>query len=124
VGSRRFNAEDVDRIASQPGYALGHAAFHPHGAQPSAVLERRDADAPSQTHQAQKINPGRLRVIVKSFRLRLLDEDNLAEKFHVDALRYAQVIPEDSPDKVSIIATQEKVKTETEERTEITIERI
>ena len=50
-----------------------------------------------------------------------MDEDNLAEKYHVDACRYAGIIHSDAPGKVRIKATQQSVKTKEEERTEIDI---
>lgn len=88
---------------------------------PRAVVERPACHEPLEAHQAQASHSGFLNVIVTSFRRRLLDEDNLAEKYHVDALRYAGIISSDSPDKISIKARQEKVKTKAEERTEIEI---
>lgn len=62
-------------------------------------------------------------VRIKSFRVRLLDTDNLIPKWHVDALRYAGIIPDDSPELADITTTQEKVATKAEERTEIEITR-
>lgn len=64
---------------------------------------------------------GRVIVGIKSYRRRLLDEDNLCPKYFVDGLRYAGIIRGDAPGQVSIRTTQEKVKTKEEERTEITI---
>lgn len=61
-------------------------------------------------------------VRVVSFRVRLLDEDNLCEKWHVDALRYAGILPDDAPGKARIETRQEKVGSKAEERTEITVE--
>jgi len=60
-------------------------------------------------------------VRVKSFRMRLIDTDNLVPKWHVDALRYASVLPDDSPDRARIETSQEKVGSKEEERTEIEI---
>jgi len=55
-------------------------------------------------------------VRVTSRRGRLLDEDNLCPKYHVDLCRYAGVIPGDAPDQVSIQTRQQKVgKSEAEE---------
>jgi len=71
--------------------------------------------------EAKAHHSGFLDVVVTSFRRRLLDEDNLAVKWHVDALRYAGILYQDSPDRVSIKANQIKVKSKEEERTEITI---
>lgn len=64
----------------------------------------------------------RLVVRIKSFRVKLLDTDNLVggAKYFLDGLRYAGLIPDDSPDKITLEVTQEKV-TKNEERTEIEI---
>lgn len=67
-------------------------------------------------------NPTKFSVVVTSYRRRLLDEDNLVEKWHVDALRYAGILPADSPDQARIQVKQEKVRTKEEECTVITIE--
>lgn len=48
-------------------------------------------------------------VRLTSFRRRLLDEDNLAEKYHVDLCRYAGVLPSDAPGTAKIEVSQEKV---------------
>ena len=91
------------------------------GKTPSPVLERPAGNEPLEAFKNKDRHPARLAVIVTSFRRRLLDEDNLAEKYHIDALRYAGIIPNDSPDKISIKAQQEKVCSKADERTEIEI---
>ncbi len=58
---------------------------------------------------------------VTSHRLRLLDEDNLCEKFVVDCCRYAGLIPTDSPDKAKIEVGQVKVGIKAAEKTVIEI---
>lgn len=64
----------------------------------------------------------RFTVRIRSFRCKLLDPDNLigGAKHFVDGLRYAGLIPDDSPDKITLEVTQEKVA-KNEERTEIEI---
>ena len=84
-------------------------------------LERAAEHEPVGKGEAQAHHSGFLNVVVTSYRRRLLDEDNLAVKWHVDALRYAGILYQDSPDRVSIKAKQVKVKAKEEERTEITI---
>ena len=63
-------------------------------------------------------NPTRIIVRVKSYRKKLLDFDNLTVKYFVDGLRYAGLIPDDTPDKITLEVSQEK---SAEERTEIEI---
>lgn len=66
--------------------------------------------------QAKAQDTVRFLVRVTSRRRNLLDQDNLCEKFHVDCLRYAAIIPSDAPTETRIEVTQEKVgKGEAEE---------
>lgn len=65
-------------------------------------------------------------VRITSYRRRLLDFDNLAGgcKYFLDCCKYAQLIPDDRPEDIILEVSQVKVRTKTEERTEITIEQI
>lgn len=79
-------------------------------------MERAARPRPLAAGEAQKPDSGKFLVRVTSRRRRLLDEDNLAEKFHVDCCRYAGLIPSDAPECARIEVRQEKVgKTEREE---------
>lgn len=51
----------------------------------------------------------RFLVHVKSYRRRLLDQDNLCCKYLVDLCRYAGVLPSDAPGTAEIKVSQEKV---------------
>lgn len=62
-------------------------------------------------------------VRVTSFRSRLIDTDNSVCKWHVDALRYAGILPEDNAETALIQTAQVKVR-KGEERTEIEIYRL
>jgi len=66
--------------------------------------------------EAQGGHTGKFLVRVTSFRVRLLDEDNLCEKYHVDCCRYAGIIPGDDPGKAKIETGQVKVRSKSEER--------
>jgi hypothetical protein len=66
-------------------------------------------------------NPGRVLLRITSFRRRLIDPDNLCPKYFIDALRYAQVIGDDSAAHITLEVSQIKVKTKTEERTEVEV---
>lgn len=85
----------------------------------SAVVERSAGHEPLGAGKVQKEDTGRFLVRVTSFRIRLLDEDNLCEKYHVDCLRYAGLLPSDAPGKTKIEVAQVQVKSEYQERTEI-----
>jgi hypothetical protein len=60
--------------------------------------------------EAEKGNPERVLVRVTSVRKRLIDEDNLAEKYHVDCCRYAGLIHGDEPSKTKIEVCQRKAE--------------
>lgn len=64
---------------------------------------------------------GRVHIRFVSVRKRLLDPDNICEKWTLDCLRYIGVIPGDEPDKITLETTQRKAEKGEEERTEITI---
>jgi hypothetical protein len=73
-----------------------------------AKLERHPCDAPLGTQEVQRPTGERFLVCVTSVRKRLLDQDNLCEKYHVDLCRYAGVIPDDSPGEIEIKVGQRK----------------
>lgn len=60
-------------------------------------------------------------VRITAVRVRLLDEDNLCEKFHVDLCRYAGALPGDEAGKTKIETTQRRAQKGEEEHTEIEI---
>ena len=60
-------------------------------------------------------------VRITSRRIRLLDSDNLCPKYHIDALRYAGIIEDDTTAHIEVICRQEKVKTRKEEKTIIEV---
>ncbi len=93
------------------------------GGCPSPQLERPVQHDALAAPQVKGPDTAKFLVRVTSFRRRLLDEDNLAVKFHVDCCRYAGLIPSDAPSQTHVEARQEKVKDKDSERTEITIER-
>lgn len=91
------------------------------GPAPAPQLERGTGPWPLAKGKVEEGHPGRFLVVVKSYRRRLLDEDNLCCKFVVDCCRYAGVLPADSPDRAHITVSQEKVGSKAEERSEILI---
>jgi len=60
---------------------------------------------------------------ITRFSTKTLDVDNLAGgcKPLIDQIRYAKLIPDDNPESVNITFSQVKVRTQTEQRTEVTI---
>ena len=71
--------------------------------------------------QVEAGNSKRYVVIVTSRRIRLLDEDNLIEKYHIDSLRYAGILPSDTPEACQIQVRQEKVAKKDQEETLIEV---
>jgi hypothetical protein len=69
-------------------------------------------------------NSPKYRVRIRSHRVRQLDLDNLygGVKYFVDALRYAEIIPDDDPESISLEVSQEKVKGYKNEKTEVEVE--
>ncbi len=74
----------------------------------AAKLERNSGDGPLAKSEAEKGNSERVLVRITSVRKRLIDEDNLAEKYHVDCCRYAGLIHGDEPSKTKIEVCQRK----------------
>jgi hypothetical protein len=104
------------------GRTGGKQAFYDHNTDhpaPAAVAECPAGARPLATGQAQNPNPARYLVSVTSFRVRLLDEDNLCPKYHVDALRYAGLLPSDAPDCTHIVTRQVKVAHKADEKSVI-----
>jgi hypothetical protein len=73
------------------------------------------------TGQVQERSSQRFLVRVTSIRKRLLDEDNLCEKYHVDLCRYAGMLPGDEAGTTKIETTQRKALKAEEEQTIIEI---
>jgi hypothetical protein len=80
-----------------------------HNTRTAPVVERASVNAALEPAQIKKRNSKRFLVRVTSFRRRLLDEDNLAEKYHVDCCRYAGLIYQDCPGQAKIEVSQQKV---------------
>lgn len=74
-----------------------------------AELERHPGDGAVGALQVQAPASGRFLVRVTSFRKRLLDEDNLCEKYIVDCCRYAGLLASDGPGQTKIEVSQQKV---------------
>ena len=67
-------------------------------------------------------HPNRVTVRIKSCRRQLLDPDNCIPKYFIDGIVYAGLLHGDSPDKITLEVSQQKVGMKDDERTEITIE--
>lgn len=103
---RRLNATN---IRSAPANTQGQADILPDHSGKASELERVVGNGAMGAIQVQERLGQHFRVVVRSFRKRLLDVDNLAEKYHVDLCRYAGIIPSDAPGVTEIEVCQEKV---------------
>lgn len=88
---------------------------------PVAIPECPSPHETLATNLPAKENSGRILVRLTSVRKRLLDEDNLVSKFHVDILRYAGLLHSDAPGDTKIETTQRKAKKGEAEHTIIEI---
>ncbi len=89
-----------------------------------AVMERYPGHEPLAKAQVQEASSGRVLVRITSVRNRLLDDDNLCEKFHVDCLRYYGVIRGDSTKEAKIEVLQRKPEPDEPEHTLIEVEQL
>lgn len=87
-------------------------------------LESNTINEPLAETQPKKGVPERLSVVVESRRHRELDKYNLFDKFWVDCLRYAGIIPGDSPKEIEHYLFQTIIPKTEKEEIVITIEPI
>lgn len=72
-------------------------------------MERGLGDEPLAEEETKRSDRKGFLVRVTSFRHRLLDEDNLCAKYHVDLCRYAGALPSDAPGLCKIEVAQIKI---------------
>lgn len=89
-----------------------------------ASNSKRESDPPNEPVAKKEragSDVGFCTVLLTSYRLRLLDEDNIWGKYMVDSIKNAGLIRDDSPAWCKIETIQIKVKQPEDERTEIVI---
>lgn len=114
-------SQDVIALNAQRAELPNNAKDRPQVAFGDSKLERDPSHAALAKRQTKKGDSERYVVRIVSVRTRLLDEDNLCEKYVVDFLRYCGAIPDDAPGKTKIEITQRKAKNGEEEHTEIKV---
>lgn len=97
------------------------AQLHPRNSRQAPLLESGLGLGALGEGETKGGNTGRVLVRVTAFRVRLLDEDNLCAKFHVDCCRYSGILSGDDPRQAKIETGQVKVRTKAEERVLIEI---
>ena len=90
-------------------------------ARQTPVVESNSRDATLGASEVQGRSSQSILVRVTSHRKKLLDEDNLCEKYHVDLCRYAGIISGDEAEKTKIEVRQFKIKKGGTEKTTIEI---
>lgn len=91
---------------------------------PTAVVEHGDANARRAETPAIDRNTERFIVRIVSVRKRLLDPDNICEKFLIDGLRYAGLISNDDPGKITLETSQRKTERGEKEHTLVLIKTV
>lgn len=87
-------------------------------------LERTACDEPLEPRKSAAFD-SQVRVRITSYRCRLVDVDGVSGKAALDALVLAGVLADDTTKEVhEVLYHQEKVKSKSEEKTVITVERI
>ena len=102
-------------------YEAKQAAHQARADRPPSAKPKQVARHEPLVKEATERPDTRRRVTVSSYRVRLLDQDNVCVKYHVDGLRYAGVIRDDTTNDIELFVRQYKVKTRQEERTEIEV---
>ena len=116
-----MNLDELRRKFPRASAAFIAANSDAGSARPTAVVEPSPWNGALAKKKAQRFIGPKFHVRVESVRNRLLDEDNLCAKFHVDLLRYAGIIPGDSPTEVSIQTRQRKAEKGEQEKVIITV---
>jgi hypothetical protein len=129
-----MNADDIRRIfpnasrsllaANAPSSELSGEGSTNEASANAAVrdqLEQRPAAGAPRKARAKTEDTKRFLVRVTSIRSRLIDEDNLCEKYIVDCCRYAGLLPGDGPGQTRIEVAQRKAGKEEAEHTVIEI---
>lgn len=110
-------SRDVLRLSAEAGEADIHAG----SAGKAPFMESNPGDGAVGEVPVQKGTGRRFHVRIRAIRTRLLDWDNLCEKYHVDLLRYASAgVFGDGPATTTIEVCQEKAQAG--EREEVRIE--
>ena len=100
-------SEDVRKL--NPELFNARKNNHQNPAQKPPLVERAARSRALGKKQTKKTDPRRFFVTVTDVRKRLLDDDNLAEKYHVDCCRYAGLIHSDAGGTTKITTSQRAI---------------
>lgn len=116
--------DELKRRFPQAGPGFIAANLDSNNPRTNPVMEHRPVPVPLAKDKAQEESPERLLIRIVSVRKRLIDPDNLCEKWLLDCLRFVGAISGDEPDKITLETSQRKAQKGEEEHTEITIDEI
>ena len=116
-----MNADELKRKFPRASQSFIKINFPDGNTRPIDKLEPSPRVRPLAKKKDEGSTCQRFLVRITAFRHRLLDEDNICEKYYVDLCRYAGIIPNDAPDQVSIESKQKKVRKSEKERVIIEI---
>ena len=88
--------------------------LQPNSQDKGSQLECTSGNGPLAEEKGEARDTGRFLIRVTSYRNRLLDEDNLSEKYLCDLCRYSGIVPDDRPELTKIEVCQIKVPKEQE----------
>lgn len=109
-----FPMASQSTLARNRNFAAGGVASH-------AVHEQAAFNESLAEEKGKGPDPVRRLVRFTSYRVSLADERNLEDKYFTDALRYAGILYQDTPQWAKIEVIQEKVDHHREERTVIEV---
>ena len=114
---------EFDALISNASTDFKRANTHlaPASPRPNAVMECDSRVAALAPSKAKEADSERVHIRFVSVRKRLLDPDNLSEKWLLDCLRFCGAIKGDEPEKITLETTQRKAAKGEEEHTIIEI---
>lgn len=119
-----MNLDDLTKRFPNASRSFLAKNLPPQGAGSASVVEHSAGIVALAANQVKESHRPRFLVCITSVRNRLLDEDNLCQKYHVDLCRYAGALPSDTPGSCKIQTIQRKAAKGEKEHTEITIDEV
>lgn len=121
--------EDLDQILKRKGYAILESSFRKGTIKPAFDDPGKVPDVEPSTRHEPLLQEGptlsytgRCAISIKVYRRRLTDPLGDCHKYHIDSLRYAGLIRDDTDAEVSVTEEpHEKVESDKDERVEITL---
>ena len=117
-----MNESDFKNLLSRGSKTFQSINNPTRDSRPPTKLESTLSNEPLATSQAKDENSRRCTIRYLNIRRRLLDSENLATKYHTDAMRYFGILKDDTYEMLKVEPDQRKAKKGEEEKIIITIE--